>query len=163
MIPLIRRLGPDDAPEFLRLRLIAVQTEPTAFAESPGEAVASVEQTAAYLGLADSPVIGAFVESTLVGLIGLARSGGHKTRHKARLWGVYVAKHARRHGVGQQLVAAALAEARALPGVTHVTLRVSEDHPEAKRLYERAGFEVYGREPAALCIRDRLIDEHLMW
>lgn len=163
MIPLIRRLGPEDAPDFLRLRLIAVQTEPSAFADSPDEAALSVENTAAHLGEADHPVIGAFIDGALVGLIGLARMAGHKTRHKARLWGFFVAKHARRHGIGRQLVVAALAEARALPGITHVTLRVSDDHPEAKRLYERAGFEVYGCEPAALCVRDRFIDEHLMW
>jgi len=160
----IRRLTPDDARELTRLRLEALQTEPCAFAQSPDEAAATpLEQVAELLRVEGSFVMGAFVDGTLVGMVGFVRGRHHKTSHKGHLWGVYVTTSARHQGVGRQLLAAAIAEARALPGLTQITLAVSADHPEAEHLYERAGFEVYGLEPDALRVDGRAIDQDLMF
>src|SRR5215471_17774916 len=135
----IRRLTPDDASVLARLRLEALQTEPRAFAQSPDEAAATpIEQVAERLRVEGSFIVGAFEDGSLVGMVGFVRGGHHKTSHKGHLWGVYVTQNVRRQGVGRQLLAAAIAEARALPGLTQITLAVSEDHPEAKRLYEHA-------------------------
>ena len=61
------------------------------------------------------------------------------------VWGMYVAPGQRGHGVGVDLLEAALQHARGLPGVSWVHLAVTSAAPEARRLYERAGFEVWAR------------------
>jgi RimJ/RimL family protein N-acetyltransferase len=59
-------------------------------------------------------------------------------------------------------VHAALDHARTLPGTSWVHLAVSEAAPEARRLYERAGFTVWGTEPDALRHDGRTVVEHHM-
>jgi RimJ/RimL family protein N-acetyltransferase len=69
---------------------------------------------------------------------------------RAHLWGMYVAPDHRGRGLGLALLRATLDHARSLPGVTRVHLSVSSAAPRARRLYERAGFELWGTEPDAL-------------
>ncbi len=57
----------------------------------------------------------------------------------------------RRQGVASDLLKAVLQYAEDLEGVESVYLSVSEKTPNAKRLYESLGFEVWGLEPD--CIR----------
>jgi ribosomal protein S18 acetylase RimI-like enzyme len=64
---------------------------------------------------------------------------------------MYVTPHHRRQGVASELLYAALRNAVTMPGVTWVHLKVSSAAPEAQRLYERAGFRVWGVEPAGAC------------
>ena len=60
-------------------------------------------------------------------------------------------------------VDAAVTHAGTLAGVTHVNLSVSESAPGAQRLYESAGFAVWGTEPDAMCVDGRLLAErHLV-
>ena len=75
---------------------------------------------------------------------------------------MYVAPSHRRRGIGAELVRAAIRQARALPGVEWVHLAVSSAAPEAQRLYERLGFEVWGTEPDALRHDGRIASEHHM-
>ena len=53
-----------------------------------------------------------------------------------------VAATHRRHGIGSAIVAAAEAEAA---GFTRIWIGVSEDNPDARRLYERLGYTPTGR------------------
>jgi len=55
----------------------------------------------------------------------------------------------------------ALEFAASIPGVRHVTLGVNAANVAAKKLYESAGFESYGIEPAAMLVDGELHDE--MW
>jgi RimJ/RimL family protein N-acetyltransferase len=57
-------------------------------------------------------------------------------------------------------MAAAIAFARALPGVRQVHLCVSS--PAAAVLYQRLGFRTWGVEPAAMIVDGTLVDEKHM-
>jgi len=150
----ILRLGPGDAPALFKLRRESLLTEPHAFLASPEDDLASSEEAvrAMLTRAPEAVVFGARAQGLvgLVGLVGLHRGSARKAAHKANLWGLYVTAAWRGHGVGAQLVQAAVAHARTLPGVRAVRLGVSESAPGARRLYERAGFIPWGTEPDAL-------------
>jgi ribosomal protein S18 acetylase RimI-like enzyme len=156
-------LGADDAQGYLELRRRALLDAPGAFAASPeDDLVATVEAFREQLERApDSVVIGAFRER-LVGMAGLYRDRHRKSAHTLHLWGMYVAPEHRRWGIGAQLLAATIAHARTVPGVEWVRLSVSAAAPGAQRLYERAGFRVWGSEPDALRVGGEALVEHHM-
>ena len=93
---------------------------------------------------------GAEVEDRFVGTVALEYAGKPKTRHSALLIGMYVRQHARCNGIGRLLLDAALNHASERAGVQVVTLTVTEGNQHAIRLYERAGFEVWGTQPLAI-------------
>jgi ribosomal protein S18 acetylase RimI-like enzyme len=161
----IRRLGADDAAEYRRLRREALDESPSAFGEDAEEhRRTTLDDVARRLGTAgdDAFVLGAFEEGVLVGTAGFARFERKKTRHKGRVWGVFVAPSARRRGVGRALVAALLGRAARIDGVQQVVLSVAATQEPARRLYTALGFVTYGREPRALRVGGRDIDEELM-
>lgn len=87
---------------------------------------------------------------------------GLKTRHKGRIWGVYVTPSERAHGVGRRLLQALLERAGEIEGLEQIMLSVTETQSAALALYRSLGFESFGHEPRALKIGDRAIDEEYM-
>lgn len=162
-MPTIRELREQDAESYAVLRREALLAAPLAFAASPADDVAaSVEAIRETIRRAPEAVIlGAFRDG-LVGALGVARDRHHKASHKVHVWGTYVAPRHRRQGLASALLEAALRHARALPGIAWVHLSVSSAAPEARRLYERAGFRIWGTEPDALRHEGRILDEHHM-
>lgn len=145
----IHPLTADDAERFQALRLQGLRECPGAFASSPeDEAVLPMNEVAHRLSAVagQKVVLGAFVDGMLVGLTGLMRESHRKLRHKAFVWGVYVTPSARRGGVARALMGQALATARDEFGVRQVLLGVNERNTAALTLYQRLGFEVFGRE-----------------
>lgn len=157
----VRLLNPDDAAEFQALRLRGLAEVPTAFASSHAEEVGTpLEEVARRLPPRDDAALwGAWWQGRLAGVVGLQREGLQKLAHKAFLWGMYVAPEARGQGLGEQLMAAALAHAWAVLAVRQVNLGVHADNAGAIRLYQRLGFERFGLERAALQVDGRLQDE----
>ena len=151
MTPQIRILTEDDAGELFRLRRSALLDSPLAFLASPEDDLASSESAVRELlkPRRDSVVFGAYTQE-LVGMLGLARANPRKAAHKIKLWGMYVLPTCRGQGVGMLLLDAAIRYARTLDGAASVHLSVSESAPAARRLYERAGFEMWGVEPDAI-------------
>lgn len=151
----IRRLGPNDAADFQALRLRGLAESPEAFGTSHSEDVGvSLEAVAARIAPAHSPagrvVLGAFVDAALVGVVGCVQESRLKARHKAVVWGMYVAPAARGRGIGRRLLDRAIAEARSWPNVERVTLTVVERAGAARALYLSAGFLPFGREEDGL-------------
>jgi ribosomal protein S18 acetylase RimI-like enzyme len=157
----IRRLAPPDAPAYRALMLEAYGRHPDAFTASveergglplawwearvqPGDAVAEM-------------VLGGFEGGMLLGVVGLSFEARPKLRHKAHLFGMYVAPEARGRGWGEQLVRAVLAQAAARPGVRQVQLTVSEGNAAAEALYARCGFVRFGVEPRAMAHGDGFV------
>ncbi|MFZ5825504.1 MAG: GNAT family N-acetyltransferase [Bacillota bacterium] len=162
---IIRRLTPADWEAYRTLRLEALHLEPTAFGSDPSD---QVNQPQAYWtsrleGGPDSFVLGAFLHDHLVGMAGLRREQGAKTRHKAMVWGMYVSPGARGRGMGRRLLEQLIAEARELDGLRQLFLAVTSTNEPARSLYLDLGFRVYGTEPRALRVGERFVDEDLMY
>lgn len=157
----IRQLGPPDAGAFQSLRLQALLGCPTAFASSYAEEhqtpIAAVAER--LHSKPDRCVLGAFIGSRLVGIVGLQREEQQKLAHKAFMWGMYVEPAGRRCGVGRELVAEALARASGIAGVRQVNLGVNASNTAAIALYESLGFSSFGLERGFMLHEGVLHDE----
>ena len=157
----IRRLSASDAPAFRALRLVALLDTPEAFVvsheEEKDQPLAHFEKR--LLVRPGHAVFGAFDGDTLVGIAGLSRETLLQTAHKGHVWGMYVAAAARGHGVARELMSAALAEARATPGIAKVTLSVDSANVAAIALYESLGFVVFAREADAVRLHGQSRDD----
>jgi ribosomal protein S18 acetylase RimI-like enzyme len=161
----IRRLTPDDAEALVSLRREALLAEPLAFAASPADdRGASLELVGTMLGDVDEhAVFGHFGQNELTGMVGILRAAKRKHRHKADVWGMYVAPCDRARGIGRALLDAAIDHARGWQDVDQLHLSVSSTAHAAARLYERARFRSWGREPRALRWEGTVVDEdHLV-
>jgi RimJ/RimL family protein N-acetyltransferase len=136
---------------------------PLAFASSPSDDLfSSLQATRERLQpTPESTIFGAF-DQGLVGAAGLYLDRHVKSSHKAHLWGMYVVPDHRRKGIAAGLLDVVLEHARQLPCVSCVQLSVSSAAPAARRLYERAGFRVWGTEPEALRHGGETAVEHHM-
>jgi GNAT superfamily N-acetyltransferase len=160
----IRLLEPKEAVAYVEIRREALETVPLAFASSPeddrGRSVDTVRQS-----LADPEnqvIVGAFDGERLVGIAGVGRYEKTKLRHRAIIWGMYVRRGARGLGLGRRLLEAAVQQAGAWPDVLQVHISVTDAAPEARRLYESAGFTPWGAEPRALGLRGEFVTEYHM-
>ena len=160
----IRLLSADDASAYWDFRLEALEREVEAFSSSASEHRAvSLQDVKSRLGPdPENFVMGAFQEDRLVGTAGFYREKGPKTRHKGRIWGVYVTHQVRGQGVGRALMGALLQRASSIEGIEQIELSVATTQAAAAALYRSLGFESFGREPRALRIGDRYVDEEYM-
>ena len=85
----IRFLTTDDAGEWRRLRLEALQRDPEAFSTSLEEYQSlSLDEVKRRLWSdPDAFQVGALDEGRLMGMAGFYRERGPKLRHKGRVWG----------------------------------------------------------------------------
>lgn len=163
----IRPLGPADAREKRALRLEMLALHPDAFtsdaAEEAQRLLAWTEER-----LTPSPAkphdlwLGAFDGDALVGCVGLSGRYRAKEYHNATLVGMMVHPRARGCGVGKQLLDAMLERARSIPTLTHIDLTVTQGNDSAQRLYEAAGFTVFGVHPDAIRVGERHYAKVLM-
>jgi GNAT superfamily N-acetyltransferase len=159
----IRRLVPADAPAYRDLRLRGLALHPDAFTSSAEEERAKpLAWTEARLAPdGNDAVYGAFAEGTLVGVVGVAREARAKNRHKAVVFGMFVAPERAGSGVGSALLAYAIAEARS-QRVEQLVLTVTASNASARQLYARSGFRSFGVEPRAIRVEGRYFDKDHM-
>jgi ribosomal protein S18 acetylase RimI-like enzyme len=161
---LVRALTPSDASAFQALRLRGLQERPEAFASSYDEEV-NTPPSAIERRLepkADSAIFGGFRDSELLALVGLQREGMVKLAHKAFIWGVYVAPHARNQGFAIETMRHALNHAATALGVRQVNLGVNTRNTAAVALYKKLGFVQYGLELGYLRVGSEFHDEFQM-
>lgn len=160
----IRRLRAGDAQAYRELMLQAYALHPQAFTSSVSERAAlPINWWESRLTNRLDVLLGAFVEDELIGIVGLALEPREKARHKAMLFGMYVAQAHCGRGLGHQLVQAALDEARRHRFLRLVQLTVTAGNDPAIKLYQRCGFVLYGLEPQAIRVGDEYLDKIHMW
>ena len=160
----IRRLAPADALAYRALRLRGLTEHPEAFTSSAdAEAAKPLAATEARLA-PEGPdaLFGAFVDGALAGVVGLSREPREKSRHKAKVIGMYVAPEFARRGIGRSLVRHVIAEAAREPGLEQLVLTVTHSNERARLLYESEGFRSFGIEPRALRVGERCYDKNHM-
>ena len=159
----VRRLTVEDAASFMSVRREALEADPLAFSASVEDdfALAPEFVQRSLANEAEQAVFGYFEGDRLRGIVGLVRASKVKQRHAAVVWGMYVSAAARRRGVGRALLDAAVKQARAW-GLEQVQLSVTDAAPEAKRMYQAAGFKSWGHQPRTLGWRGRFVDESHM-
>jgi ribosomal protein S18 acetylase RimI-like enzyme len=152
----IRLLAPSDAPVCRALRLRALREHAQAFTSDHDEdeklPLSATEQRL-QPGNGKS-FWGAFDGQALRGMVGLEREQRSKTRHKAKVVGMYVAPEVAGQGVGRALLDRLVMEARA-SGLELLVLTVTDGNQAATTLYERAGFHSFGVEPDAIGVAGR--------
>jgi ribosomal protein S18 acetylase RimI-like enzyme len=164
----LRRLIPADAAAYRALMLEAYAREPDAFTSTPEERSALPlswwEQRLGDRPQAQEVVLGVFDDrDRLGGAAGLLFETRRKSRHKASLYGMYVAPSCRRAGAGRRLVEGLLAEAAAREGVKLVQLTVTKGNDAAQALYEACGFQAFGVEPFAIQHNGAFLSKVHMW
>lgn len=156
----IRRLSADDADTYADLRLEALKTAPDAFAADHDETAAEPRAYWVAQFEPEGAFFGAFAGDELVGSANFAREKGRKMEHIGLLLGMYVRPRMRGTGCAMDIVKTVIAHARGK--VMQIHLGVGSHNDRAIRLYEKAGFSVYGTAPRYLKVGERFVDEHLM-
>lgn len=160
----IRILNESDAQSYQDIRLSALKNNPEAFGSTyEREAKFSLEVVAERVQpTKEKFVLGAFNESSLVGIVTFMRESSLKTSHKGNVFGMYVVPESRGKGLGKALVMDLIRRAKTCDGLEHINLTVVSKNRSAKKLYESLGFEVYGVERDALKFNGQYFDEDLM-
>ncbi|WEG13500.1 GNAT family N-acetyltransferase [Pullulanibacillus sp. KACC 23026] len=159
----IRLLGSSDAEQYWKLRLEALQQNPEAFAASYEEVVKRqnpIEGVARNLAAEGTYTFGAFNHHNfLVGMVTLMQEKPMKLRHKANIFAMYVSLESRGQGIGKELLTAAINQAKSIDSIEKIHLTVVKSNENAKRLYTKLGFAVFGLEERALKINGEYYDE----
>ena len=138
----LQRLTPDDWRLWRKLRLVALEEAPEAFAATLAQWTGpndTPERWQARLCNVAFNCIG-FVQERPAGMI--SATAADETG-ASELLSVYVAPHSRGRGVGDALIDAAVRWA-GQSGAARVILRVAEDNARAIALYARQGFSDAG-------------------
>lgn len=156
----IRRLTRDDVDAYRAIRLKALTdypesygTSPDNFAARPREALQTMLDRMAVFGVVTAA-------GALAGIVAYARDDGERETHRGWLLQVYVQPQMRGTGASLALLEAAVEHARG--EVIQLHLMVGAHNAPAIRLYEKAGFSIYGTDPRCLYVNGRYIDEHMM-
>jgi GNAT superfamily N-acetyltransferase len=166
----VRLLSRHDAAEFQALRQRALRDNPEAFGRTYAEEQSTPLETIAerlgdgddaaqnvVVGVADTP------DGPLYGVAGCYREGAAKQRHKAVIWGMYVAPEARGRGAGRLLLDTVIAQASRWAELEHLSLSVVPENVAARRLYLERGFVPFAVEPRALAQDGRYYDLEYLW
>ena len=161
----IRLFTERDAQSLWDLRMLALETDPWSFVDSPEELRAiTVQDFAARLraDTADNFIVGAFEQGAAIGMVGCYQEIPLKRRHKAWIWGVFVAPTARGRGIAKSLMQAAIQRAKTIPDVEMLLLTVTVNQPAPRKLYQSLGFRSFSVEPRGLKIGNESHDEENM-
>jgi ribosomal protein S18 acetylase RimI-like enzyme len=143
----IRPLTSSDSEAYRQLRLAGFREASHAFCQSfEDEQSLPAEYFKSCIG--DEPehvTFGAFDGEKLVGIATLKRDKRSKARHKGFIHTMYVAPEARRRGLAEAMLAAAIERARAMPGLEQLHLWVlNPETSGARPLYLKLGFLAQG-------------------
>nr|WP_282567778.1 MULTISPECIES: GNAT family N-acetyltransferase [unclassified Devosia] len=149
-----------DFDAYLGLRLEALRDHPEAYASSAESFAARPRQEIEDF-LSRRAVFGVVTDAeALAGVVVYDRERGERDSHRGWLLQVYVQPALRGTGAALALIEAAVDHARG--EVIQLHLMVGTFNQPAIRLYQKAGFTIYGTDPRCLYVNGRFIDEHMM-
>ena len=162
-----RTLSADDAEQFRKLRIEALETSEDILAatleEVEGESVDSIRADIERRFKSGGFSLGAFSKQLdLVGLVNVGRPTLKRQSHIGILWGLFVSPAHRGQGVAGALLQEAISRARASDELRQLHIEVVTSNTTAFNLYRKLGFEVYGTRPRALQSEGGFHDEHLL-
>jgi ribosomal protein S18 acetylase RimI-like enzyme len=161
---MLRPLTISDFVPYHALRRQALASDPLSFhttmADWNGRSLAEHERRFRHtLNQPHNFILGAWVEKQLVGMTGFERYQRERISHKGYIWGVYLAPEQRGRGLGSKLFDTAVQMAQEFTGLHQIQLTVMAHNDHALRLYQSRGFEIFGREKAAMIANGRAYDE----
>lgn len=159
----IRKLTQNDADNFYDLRLESLQTSAMSYLSTYDEEkeLGKEHYIKNVLSHAkdNNVIFGAFLESKMIGFVGIYQATRAKMSHRSLIWGMYVNPDYRRDGVARALMEAAISHAKNKIKCLTIELCVVEQNIPAKNLFEACGFKAWGVEPMALCVDDKFYNE----
>jgi ribosomal protein S18 acetylase RimI-like enzyme len=159
----IRLLKPEDAKEYKKIRLEALQNSPEAFSSSFDEEKGNpVEAYENRLHSAESFTFGAFERDRLMGVTTFLKEKKSKLKHRANIVAMYVSPEKRGMGIGKSLMLAAIQKGKEMEEIEQINLCVVSTNESAKKLYTSLGFKAFGIEKRALKIEGRYFDDEHM-
>ena len=164
-LPPPRLLQPADAAAYKRLRDEMLAAFPQAFtSDAETESLRPAESYAERLRAGPGGfTLGILQGEDLLGALTCQLPPRAKERHLGHLVAMMVSPAHQGRGLGRQLLAATVAQARQHTGLLQLTLSVTRGNDAAVKLYEQAGFRTYGCLPAAVRLADgQLFDKLLM-
>jgi RimJ/RimL family protein N-acetyltransferase len=161
----IRRLVKADAARYVELRREMLADTPVAFlGDLDDDECLDLELMEARLSSSESPIFCAENgEGEFCSVAGFYRDRRAKMRHRGTVWGVFTRPGYRRLGLSRRVLETAVRHASAMEGLELLHLSVSVEAPGAQALYESLGFTAWGREPRAVMVDGRQVDEIHMW
>lgn len=155
----IKKLPEERWIDCRKLRLEALQQEPLAFGTSLSEAKTLSE---AEWRKRIHNVWFALVEDQPVGMIGRLFDPKLKTQHIAHIFGVYVQREYRGHGIAKQLMQQVLEEIERNNQTVKIRLGVNPAQKAALQFYKNFGFEIVGKLKKELKVEGKFYDEYLL-
>lgn len=143
-----RTLRYDEVDALRTLRLEALQIEPTAFVDLYEEEVAKSRAYYEHL-LKHDVIIGAYVDTTLVGMSILSPMRAKKQAHKAIMWFTYVTPSMRGHGMARHIHLKMMEIARTLK-LSHLICGVVSTNTAILNLHKSQGCVEMSTERNAL-------------
>jgi ribosomal protein S18 acetylase RimI-like enzyme len=112
----------------------------------------------------DSFTLGAYLHNELVGVVSFTRDGSdrEKLRHKGILFRMYVSKYYRGMGIARKLIEEVVLRSKRLNDIEQINLTVISNNENAKKLYEKLGFETFGSERNAIKWKGKYFNEDQM-
>ncbi len=161
----IQILQPSDTSAFRALRLIGLEESPAAFAQTKEQFSAiSIADLRKWIGPGERRcVVGAFSGDQLVGLAGLHPESHPDRSYVATVWGLYVLPEYRGRGISRSLMQTLITEAKRMPEVRMLTLRVSPTQSIARQLYSSLGFSFSEEMQKELRVGEEEIDKTQMY
>jgi ribosomal protein S18 acetylase RimI-like enzyme len=112
----------------------------------------------------DSFTLGAFIENELVGIVSFTRNGNdrEKLRHKGVLFRMYVSENFRGLGIAKKLIQELIDRVVKIEDIEQINLTVISNNENAKKLYEKFGFQTFGSEVNAIKWKGKYFTEDQM-